>query len=103
MTVLVNNTHKSSGFTRLHDSFFHSFKEKIRACAMNHPDVKSVDSILTRRFGNRVYIEMELSMDGELTLRRSHAAAEQVHADVEAAFPDVKHIMIHVNPADEKR
>ena len=77
-------------------------EEKIRACAMNHPDVKSVDSILTRRFGNRVYIEMELSMDGELTLRRSHAAAEQVHADVEAAFPDVKHIMIHVNPDGEE-
>ena len=30
---------------------------------------------------------------------RAHAIAEAVHDDVERAFPEVKHIMIHVNPA----
>lgn len=74
---------------------------RIRACALQHPGVESVDLILTRRFGSRVYIEMEISMDGDMSLRQSHAIAEQVHADVEQAFPAVKHIMIHVNPAGE--
>lgn len=78
-------------------------EERIRACALKRPEVKRVDSIMSRRFGSRAYIEMEIAMDGGLTLRQSHAVAEQVHADVEAAFPEVKHIMIHVNPADEKR
>ena len=69
---------------------------------MAHEGVKRVDQILTRRFGNRVYIEMEIAMDGSLSLRESHAIAERVHADVEAAFPEVKHIMIHVNPITEE-
>ena len=74
-------------------------EERIRACALAHKDVQGVDLIMSRRFGSRIYIEMEISMDGGMSLRQSHAVAEQVHADVEAAFPEVKHIMIHVNPA----
>ena len=77
-------------------------EEAIRGCAMAHEGVKRVDQILTRRFGNRVYIEMEIAMDGSLSLWESHAIAERVHADVEAAFPEVKHIMIHVNPTTEE-
>ncbi|MBQ9299483.1 MAG: cation transporter [Clostridia bacterium] len=76
-------------------------EERIRDCALAHQDVLGVDLIMSRRFGSRIYIEMEISMDGDMTLRKSHAVAEQVHADVEAAFPEVKHIMIHVNPAGE--
>ena len=76
-------------------------EERIRACALAHKDVQGVDLIMSRRFGSRIYIEMEISMDGRMTLLQSHAVAEQVHADVEAAFPEVKHIMIHVNPAGQ--
>ncbi|MBQ9647512.1 MAG: hypothetical protein IJV43_04015, partial [Oscillospiraceae bacterium] len=40
-----------------------------------------------------------ISVDGRLPLTDAHAIAERVHDDVESAFPKVKHIMIHVNPA----
>lgn len=36
---------------------------------------------------------------GKKTLRDAHEVAERVHEEVEHAFPDVKHIMIHVNPS----
>ena len=72
----------------------------IRACALAHEEVAGVDLLRTREFGNRVYIEMEISVDGSLPLTRAHAVAERVHDDIEAAFPKVKHIMIHVNPAE---
>ena len=62
--------------------------------------VAGVDLIHTRMFGNKVYIDLEISVDGNKTLREAHEVAEQVHAEVERAYPDVKHIMIHVNPAD---
>ena len=71
----------------------------VRACAAHHDGVRSVDLLLTREFGNRIYVEMEISVDGRLPLNEAHAIAEQVHCDVEAAFPRVKHVMIHVNPA----
>lgn len=71
----------------------------IRSRAAGHESVRSVDLLMTREFGNRVYIEMEISIDGHLTLAEAHAIAERVHDDIETAFPKVKHIMIHVNPA----
>ena len=74
-------------------------EDEIRTLALAHEGVRSVDLLLTREFGNRIYIEMELSVDGQLLLVEAHAIAERVHDDVEAAFPKVKHVMIHVNPA----
>ena len=70
----------------------------IRDLAQRREGVERVDSLLTRKFGNRVYVEMEIAVDGNLTLTKAHEIAEKVHDEIETAFPQVKHIMIHVNP-----
>ncbi|MGO5116342.1 cation diffusion facilitator family transporter [Candidatus Avoscillospira sp. LCP25S3_F1] len=62
-------------------------------------DVVGVDMLRSRMFGNKVYIDLEISVDGDKSLREAHGVAERVHKDVEHQFSDVKHIMIHVNPA----
>ncbi len=74
-------------------------ESEIRACVEGHPDVRRIDLLRTREFGSRLYVELEIALDGSLTLDAAHAVAESVHDDVERAFPGVKHIMIHVNPA----
>lgn len=61
--------------------------------------VVCVDLLRSRMFGNKVYIDLEIQVDGDKSLREAHAVAEQIHHNVEQTFPDVKHIMIHVNPA----
>ncbi len=76
-----------------------TFENEIRDCAMRHDKVLHIDLLRTREFGSRVYIEMEIAVDGNLPLYEAHAVAESVHNDIEASFPKVKHIMIHVNPA----
>ena len=70
----------------------------IRDLAKSQEGVERVDSLLTRKFGNRIYVEMEIAVDGEMSLTRAHGIAETVHDRIEAAYPQVKHIMIHVNP-----
>ena len=72
---------------------------QIRGCVGEHPGVRRVDLLRTREFGNRIYVELEIAVDGALPLKEAHAIAEEVHNRVEGAFPQVKHIMIHVNPA----
>ena len=57
-----------------------------------------VDLLRTRTFGEKVYVEMAINADGDLTLRQSHDIAERVHDRIEEEFPEVKHVMIHVNP-----
>ena len=71
----------------------------IRQCALEQPGVLGVDLLQTRMFGNRIYVDLEISADGKLSLAEGHTIAEQVHSAVETRFPDVKHIMVHVNPA----
>ena len=61
-----------------------------------------VDLLRTRTFGERVYVEMEINADGNLTLQQSHDIAERVHDEIENEFPEVKHVMIHVNPTGYK-
>ena len=73
----------------------------LRACALAHPGVLGIDRLMTRKFGSRMYVEMESSVDGEMSLPAAHEIAEGVHGDIEQQFPRVKHIMIHVNPAGE--
>lgn len=68
-------------------------------CATGQDGVLGVDQIQTRIFGNRIYVDIEIRADGQMTLTESHAIAEQVHTAVESQFGQVKHIMVHVNPA----
>ena len=75
-------------------------EDAIRLCAVEQPEVERIDLLKTREFGNRIYIEMEIAVNGDLPLRQAHDAAERVHDEIERRFPKVKHIMIHVNPAD---
>ncbi len=72
----------------------------IRGAALAREGVERIDLLRTREFGSRIYIEMEIAVNGELPLREAHAVAEAVHDGIEAAFPKVKHVMIHVNPAE---
>jgi len=57
-----------------------------------------IDLVRTRIFGEKIYVEMEIGLDGDMTLREAHDVAERLHDEVEKAYPDVKHVMIHVNP-----
>lgn len=62
------------------------------------PGVITLDSIKSRQFGNKIYVDIEIAADAEMKLKDAHAIAEQVHNRIEEKFPQVKHIMVHVNP-----
>ncbi|MDO5149520.1 MAG: cation diffusion facilitator family transporter [Oscillospiraceae bacterium] len=68
---------------------------------MKNENVKGIDLLKTRIFGNKIYVDLEIQADGSYTLKEGHNIAEAVHDDVERNFPKVKHIMVHVNPAGE--
>lgn len=75
--------------------------EAIRGVALRQQGVIRLDDIKTRLFGNKVYVDIEICVDGEMKLRDAHRIAEKVHEQVEENFPDVKHCMVHVNPNEE--
>ena len=74
-------------------------EKKIHDCITQNPEVKGIDLLQTRIFGNKIYVDVEISLDGTITLQEAHGIAEDVHDAIEREFPKVKHIMVHVNPA----
>lgn len=75
------------------------FEKEICQLVDAEDQVERIDMLRTRMFGDKVYIDMEIAIDGSMQLTDAHAIAERVHDDIEHAFPEVKHVMIHVNPA----
>ena len=74
-------------------------EEAFRTTALEQPGVMGVELLRTRMFGNRVYVDLEIAADPNLKLAAAHEIAEDVHDAIEKTFPEVKHIMVHVNPA----
>lgn len=75
----------------------------ICAVILSQEGVLSVDSLKTRLFGSRIYVDAEIGCDGEWTLYQAHYTAECVHHKIEENFPNVKHCMVHVNPKNTQK
>ncbi len=73
--------------------------ELIRQTALEQEGVLAVDLLKTRLFGDRIYVDVEICADRNLTLEKSHEIAERTHDAIEGVSPKIKHCMVHVNPS----
>lgn len=73
-------------------------QKEINEFILSCDGVKSVDALMTRMFGNRIYVIAEIACEGNLLLYEAHTIAETVHEGIEEKFPLVKHVTVHVNP-----
>ena len=74
--------------------------EEIRGAILTQGDFK-IDELHTRLFGDKIYVDLEISIDGNLSLNETHDIAHNIHDAVEKINPKVKHCMVHVNPHEE--
>ena len=72
--------------------------KKMEDTVLSIDGVLDLDDIKTRLFSNKIYVDIEICADGDLTLWDAHEIAENVHDKIEEDFKDVKHCMVHVNP-----
>ena len=71
---------------------------KIIDIAYSVAGVDSVKSLKTRIFGNKLYVDMEITVDGSINVEQGHNIAEEVHDKIEEKIKEVKHCMVHVEP-----
>lgn len=72
--------------------------DKIADVIRKQDGVEGIDDLKTRLFGTKIYVDVDISADGNITLTQAHQIAEDVHTSIEQTFPTVKHCMVHVNP-----
>lgn len=77
-------------------------EKEIYNYVMKNKDVKDIDLLRTRMFGNKIYVDLEICLDEKLTLKEAHDIAESLHDKLEKKFDKVKHVMVHVNPISKK-
>ncbi len=75
-------------------------EKELREFVLGQAGVLGIDLLRTREFGSRIYVDVDIIADGQLTLAQSHRIAERVHSGIEKNFEQVKHIMVHVNPLE---
>ena len=72
---------------------------QIKEITMSVEGVKNVDSLHTRMFGNTIFVDIEIAVNGDLTTIQSHDIAQAVHDKLESDQDlRVKHCLVHINP-----
>jgi len=75
--------------------------EQMRQVVLQQKNVDGIDSLKTRLFGNRVYVDVEIRAAAHFTLTQGHAIEQRVHDALELQFPKIKHCMVRVIPTEE--
>jgi len=74
-------------------------QDKIIEIAESVEGVIRVDEIRTRIFGNAILADLEIHVDGSLSVEQGHSIAEEVHDKLETSSElRIKHCNVHVNP-----
>jgi cation diffusion facilitator family transporter len=76
---------------------------KIRELILAQDNVEGIDVLKTRLFGDKIYIDVEISVHAGTSLLASHEIAHTVHDVLEEQIPNVKHCMVHVNPKHDEK
>lgn len=74
------------------------FVKKIVEEINTYPGVLKINSLKTRMFGNKVYIELEIAVLDTLSVKEGHDIAKGVHDMLEEKHDTIKHCMVHVDP-----
>jgi len=73
-------------------------EREMRKLVLEQESVIEIDLLRTRLFGNRIFVDIEISVDGTKALNEVHDTAQHIHDLIEKNFPKVKHCTVHVNP-----
>jgi cation diffusion facilitator family transporter len=71
---------------------------KIRAAAEGTAGVEALHCLRARQFGSEVHVELHIGVDENLPVSQGHAVAKEVKQVLLRTFPEISHVLVHVNP-----
>lgn len=75
-------------------------EREIRKIINSYEDIVSIDVLKTRLFGNKIYVEVEVSIDENMSFKNVHSLIHKIHNEIESSNKLIKHCMIHANPKE---
>lgn len=75
--------------------------KRIEIISNSIPGVKKINKLKTRVFGNRVFVDLDIAVDPDITVKEGHDISKELHDELEGQIEDIKHTMIHVEPFEK--
>ena len=103
VTAFILNIVREAGkdvFVRLLDGTDPGMTRTIRRTAEETPGVSEVSDVRVRWAGHRMYADVNLAVDGSLTVSEGHAIAAEARHRLLHRLPGLSDATIHVDPAD---
>lgn len=72
----------------------------IRACIHSLSGVADLHCIRARQHGSAIHLEIHIGVHKDLRVIEGHDVAKEVKTTLMHSFPEVSHVMIHVNPVN---
>lgn len=69
----------------------------------NVKGVESIDLIKTRQHATKIYVDVEITVANEISVKEGHDIAIKIHDMIESKNPNIKHCMVHVNPCNHEK
>ncbi len=75
--------------------------EQIRNIILKEKDVKSIDKLVVLKYGGYYEIIIEVSMDGNYSLKKAHDKMEEIEKNIKKGIAKAKYIIIHISPYEK--
>ena len=72
--------------------------EKIREICFAFDQVRGAEQIRTRSLADQVFLDLILIVEPQRTVAESHEVVDRIEARIIEAFPEIRDIVIHVEP-----
>jgi cation diffusion facilitator family transporter len=78
-------------------------EQQIRAVAAMVPGVQGLDKCFVRKMGFEFYVDLHILVDGNMAVNAGHLIAHAVEDSIQAAYPRVADVLVHVEPTPQTR
>jgi cation diffusion facilitator family transporter len=71
----------------------------VRDAARSVPGVAEIEKPLIRKMGLSFYVDLHVSVNGEISVREGHEIAHDVKRAIQTSDPRIANVLVHIEPA----
>ena len=75
----------------------------IRETSQDCKGIRGIDKVWVRKLGMRLMVDMHVIVDPDITVKEGHDLAHAVKARLQHELPQVRDVMVHVEPYEPER
>jgi cation diffusion facilitator family transporter len=75
----------------------------IRTTSQKCEGIEGVDKVWVRKLGMRLMVDLHIIVDPDISVKEGHRLAHEVKAKLQRELPQVRDVMVHVEPNEPER